>query len=160
MSYFYRDYDDNTNTDQNISGTEFIELVDACFQYSCEFSILIMREVLDKFLTSDPKPIRTGSTNYEDCWIALYYDCNQETKDFLLRIHPSMFPDDEAFYSEKSIWDLTFYRRDKSVFMWSETHEGVCALRPALNEDVSYIVAHKGWYWLDGDSWYIVHLEW
>jgi len=41
--------------------------------------------------------------------------------------------------------NISFFREDESLFMYSCTHEGYCVLTPREDEDIAQLTAYKAW---------------
>ena len=145
--YYFTDYNDATREDLCIKGEDYKQLVQVCFQHAVMFSFAISKGLQGK-VKGAPKPIFCQphrDTAYNG-WrqYVYYYPCTEETKEFLLRTVDDFF----AWLYRGDYCnpeDLTFYREDRSIFFWSETHEGVCALLNRAGEDVSSIIKQRGW---------------
>lgn len=149
--YYFVDYDDDEREDLFIKGDDYKQLIHVCCQYSTMFSLAITKN-LQGMVIGAPKPIFCqphreaefgGMRQY-----VYYYSCTEESKRFLLSAVDELF----SWFDigdQHNPEDLTFYREDRSIFFWSETHEGVCALLNREEEDVSSVVKQRGWKYTD-----------
>ena len=154
MSYYFVDYDDYTSQDLTINGKDYNDLITTCFDYCEEFSLSFVsvqsiESLNEQFLPYkiENLPITDGIRN-----VKAYYKCNDKNKEALLTICKDFFD----WVSHRGRYlpeDLMFYRNDSSIFLWSETHEGVCAILNRENENISKIIENKGWIaYSPGDS--------
>lgn len=123
-----------------IRASAFLELLRVCCKNSAYFSLLHYVQQSEEKL---PLPIyRKAFLPHTLC--KCFYSCNEKTVSLLHSIEDDLFEwvrFDEPVKPE----NLTFYRQDGTVFFWSETHEGVCAMFPRGREDVSVLLAQGGW---------------
>ena len=165
--YIYVDWDDdNPSAELDIQGEQYERLIDICFHHCSYFSLNENRsgvmfdlpeKELEVWLEQLSSPIRKKH---------LFF-CSYEAKQYLLRKVNSLFSWITWGTHNRDIKegilpeDLCFYRSDGSVFLWSETHEGICVICSKPEEDVSDIVSSEGWREVfDGDYFGVpVHLE-
>ncbi len=155
--YIFHDWDDDDpSAELDIQGDHYKRLITLCFSYCHYFSLSenqfgkidLPKGILKAF--SEQQPALHSKKHV--------FFCSQEAKLFLLQKVNSFFPwltlEQRKRGSEKVIHpeDLCFYRKDGSVFLWSETHEGICVICPKHKEDVSSIICFPGWHDLkDGE---------
>ena len=163
--FIFTDWDDkDPSAELDIKGERYERLIEVCFRFCSYFSLnenrlggvpdlpeLVMKNQLS--LSSDPK----GKTH-------LFF-CSSEAKQLLLQKVDSIFswftwdgtPNQEGGVLPE---DLCFYRKDGSLFFWSQTHEGICILCPRPEEDVSGLLSMEGWREIhDGDISGLASLE-
>ena len=140
--YYFQDWDDETMENLSIADEDYAMLIDLCFQYASSFSL--------SFLSHQFQEANFPLTPYQvddlPCGkFCCYFKCSDDTKRFLKeRVHDFfgwLYTLDPSLPE-----DLTFYRNDSSIFLWSETHEGICALFPHNDEDISACISKRGWH--------------
>ena len=145
--YYFVDYDDNKKEDLYIKGDDYRQLIHVCCQYSTMFSLAIT-ENLRGTVNGAPRPIFCQAHREAESGglrqYVYYYPCTENTKKFLLTAVDDLFSWVDRL-EQHNPEDLTFYREDRSIFFWSETHEGVCALLNRAGEDVSSVIKQRGW---------------
>ncbi len=144
--YYFMDYDDITETDLTISGSDYIQLINVCFRYSTTLSLCFPSlELANKFSKKTEMLCYTISENSDlNRKYKCYFPCSDLMKELLLSNVNDLF-DWVQHDGKGNPEDLTFYREDGSVFLWSETHEGICVLCNHMQENVSLIVSKNGW---------------
>lgn len=146
--YCFSDYDDMLEKDYAIKGEAYTQMIDVCFRYAAMFSLTTtknhpaMISEAPQSIFSQPHIEKKVSGGSRDT--VHFFHCSEQAKRFLLTFSDDLFlwVDYEKPHRPE---DLVFYREDGSVFFWSETHEGVCALINRENEDVSTVVSQPGW---------------
>lgn len=147
MTYSFYDTDifNTCNEEYDISGDDYLELLKLCEKYCCYFSLLFGEdskyiELFKPFRLPYDDMLRNVSYCM-DC-IPMYFPITEETIKLLMSVSDSIF----GFpYKHKTTADLTFYRRDKTIFLSSTTHDGVCTLTPIENENVENIISNELW---------------
>ena len=146
--YCFSDYDDMLEKDCAIKGDAYTQIINVCFRYAVMFSLTTTKKH-PAMVSEAPPPIfsqphynKGVSGGFRDT--VYFFSCSEQAKTFLLSFTDDLFSwvDYEKPHRPE---DLVFYREDGSVFFWSETHEGVCALINRENEDVSAVVSQPGW---------------
>lgn len=137
-------WDDNEKG-LTISGERYIELINICFLYSSFFSLSFDCVKTEREVFGDMNSI--CKIEYHDSPPTTYrsfYKCTDHTKEILINYVNSLFEwtINPFRYNPE---DLIFYRNDGSVFFWSMTHEGICAIYNRPYEDVSKLVLDEGW---------------
>lgn len=145
----------------DICGQEYINLITSCFQYSSYFS-LSAPAIYDSNLCAkyydipDLRPfLKFEYSTLQDVYygtlytphptmIRVYYCC-KDTQKALLTYHKTLFSWDAFGCDSKSPEDLTFFRKDGTVFMQQLSHEGECMLYPRAGENVDKIVQTGSW---------------
>lgn len=139
--------DANPDAEPDIRGKDYEVLINLCFRYCRYFSLSKNRPGAHIDFSEEPLkevPIHPGEENKQ------YFFCSDDARSFLLQKESSVFswmtwgeilPGTEVLPE-----DLCFYREDGSVFFWSATHKGVCALCPKPGEDVSGLLSLGGWF--------------
>lgn len=143
MGIRFFDYDDVTDHDIIIRGKSFRVLLDICFQYSNEFSFLFYetnnREFaeLDAHLTRKviKPPYLQDLYPTVQQWIK-FYKCCEESKRAILNLTDDFWALSGALDLQNPE-DLTFYRKDRSVFFSSSSHQGYGTFYPRKDEDIS-----------------------
>jgi hypothetical protein len=156
MKFYY--YDEGLrerlgeNTD--ISGKEYISLIDSCFRYSAFFSF---RRYQHSILDWTPEPASFPNEN-DLCFVSMLseksvdllyvFRCNERTKGFLKSYTKGL----QYWYDQQMVYgplnmpeDLCFYRADGSVLFCSQTHEGDIWLFLNDDEDFSSNTSQSGW---------------
>ena len=147
--YYYYDYDDYNNEDISIEGNDYIDLIETCFRFSSYFSFSFSSKIIEKGVVAQLVPFKQENVTHSSALeFRCYYECTDESKRLLLTHVNSLF-DWIQHDGHDNPEDLTFYREDGSVFFWSETHEGCCAIYNDTDEDVSSVVKNRGWYYQD-----------
>ena len=144
--FYFLDYDDGCRMDLTIAGQDYIDLIMTCFRYSSFFSLAFASEEIEQRVMSSISPFRR-QVLYEGKYrrkFCCFYWCTDKAKQFLLTTATDLFEWIE-FDDHNNPEDLVFYRDDDSVFFWSETHEGICALCNHAGEDVSVVTSKAGW---------------
>ena len=151
-SFFERDFFSNDGNCY-FSEEHYAALLAFCFQKSSVFSLQYATETqltreMSKWEIDNPNyPYQneTKPTNRH------YYCANNLTHTFLLSISTSIF---DFYYSLTHEYpeDLVFYRKDGSVLLDSIAHEGECNIYPNSAEDVSQIIMHGHWMYMEGGS--------
>ena len=154
--YYFRDFDDDMG-DVQIAGAEYSALIKLCCIHSeygsLTFTSQEQAKHFSKFLCIDKiEPINNVKERRK---YRGYFRNSTETEQFLCTHVNEIFQwiDFDGYCNPE---DLTFYRKDGSVFFWSETHEGICAIFNQKEEDISSIVSNRGWKYhnpQDGDVW-------
>lgn len=140
--YYFQDWDDETGEELRIADGDYSILIDLCFKYASSFSL--------SFLSHQLQGAGFPLTPYQvdgprDEKVCCHFKCSDEAKRFLKeRVHD--FFGWVYTVDRNTPEDLTFYRNDSSVFLWSQTHEGICALFPHHGEDVSACISKPGWH--------------
>lgn len=150
MPYYFLDYDEETGEERDISAADYCELIDLCFRYSAFFSLSRGWAETDM----SKLPVRAAAhlpecrtlTTKKDLFV---FACTAETKVFLLSCADSVFSWANWGESRNMPEDLCFYRRDGSVFFWSESHEGVCVLANRPDEALSDLPSKEKWRYFD-----------
>ena len=138
--YIFTDWDDIKGVEYDISGQDFRNLVEVCFS-KCAF-VSFKKNNGSNAIPQKAVP-RDGLTLKNPKAVA--YQCTNTLKEYILAHQKAMF--DWTVLSENSdrLEDMTFCRKDGSIFFWSETHEGICALLPNGSDEVASIVNRDGW---------------
>lgn len=143
MEIRFFDYDEITDKDIVIKGKSFRILLDICFKYSNEFSFLFDETNNKKFVELDAHlthKVKKASC-HEDLyptvrqWIK-FYKCCEESKRAILSITDDFWKLNGASDLQNPE-DLTFYRKDRSVFFCSSRHQGYGTFYPRKGEDIS-----------------------
>ena len=143
--YYFRDFDDSIG-DIQIAGAEYSSLIKLCCLHSEYGSMTFTSQeqvrCFSSYLCIDNIELinsAKGRRKYRG-----FFRCSPETERFLLT-HVNEFFQWVDFDGYCNPEDLTFYRKDGSVFFWSETHEGVCALLNRKEENVNSVISNIGW---------------
>ena len=167
------DYEGRGEEEHDITGEDYKELIRTCAKYCDSFAFVSGRDNpypqipldIQKYALDIDTSIKerlgyrkfaislTEMTDYG--WIFHFKVC-PETIDWLLSVSSDIynwyFSDPKNSYPE----DLTFYRKDGSVFFSSVTHEGYCELTVRDDEDVSHIISKDHWLYREpGMMWYM-----
>ncbi len=138
----------------DISGEDYIDLIDTCFKYSSYFSF---RRYNHDIINWTPKPVLYPNTK-DLCFVSILFDgcidlldvfeCNERTLRFLKNYTEGVFywynkntPETPINMPE----DLAFYRGDGSVLLFSMTHEGDVMLFLRDDENFSQNTKKPGW---------------
>lgn len=143
--YEFIDYLVDENADDIYVDEDYRKLLDICQRYSAYFSY-IYHDGVQNIIELQPFVYKefytyhwpgTGKTNYGGIYRIHY--CNIESIEILKRKTRDLLQ-----FIEVPV-DLTFYRKDKSVFMETIAHEGECYLYPRPNENIAGIIQKNGW---------------
>lgn len=161
---YYVFYDTNVfgdcSEELDITSENYKKLLMLCFKYSTSLSFMISGEGIRTIVESLPKKLDEYRIDEDDNVLDVYmrymdgykdircYTACPETYDLVLGINDSLFKWINGRGNKKPE-DLTFYRKDGSVFFSSVIHEGECFLYPRDNEDVSSVVSNGKWYLVD-----------
>lgn len=142
--------DKNPSVELDIYGEQYIRLIDTCFK-NCRYFTLNESRQGTRFDLPEKELDNWPARQYPPLGKTHLYLCSDKTKEYLLSRVDSLFSwitwgtniDEQngGLIPE----DLCFFRSDGSVFLWSETHEGVCVLCPKPDEDVSIVISSEGW---------------
>lgn len=140
--YYFQDWDDETREELRIADEDYSMLIDLCFQYASSFSLSFLSHQLQG--TGFPlAPYQADGPR--DGRVRCYFKCTDDARSFLKERVRDFFG--WVYTLDPNIpEDLTFYRDDSSVFLWSQTHEGICALFPHHDEDISACISRPGWH--------------
>ncbi len=158
MPYFFEEWNWETKEDVEISGEKYINLIEICFKYTDTFSLVFdTLERANNFCGLICERINKVSFGKHRNYLA-YFSCTEKAKRQLCLLTGSFFDLvnswGEKKPEEEKPENLAFYRKDGSVFFWSETHEGMCALYEQEGEDVTDIIKSGNWHIIDKDSPY------
>ena len=159
---YYVFYDTNVLYDcdevYDICKDEYRELLKTCFKYSSYFSFMIAGEGYKNILKNLPAELDKYSIEFDEnfdnvyrrysLWtkeICCYIAC-PETYNLLLSISDSIFKWKTDRMYDRNPEDLTFFRKDGSVFMNSVAHEGECSIYPRPEENITSILSKGNWY--------------
>ena len=145
--HYLRDFDDETMEDISIEAEHYKQLISLCFRYCTHFSLLFRDKSVEDNLMLPTPLYRQNAGKYSNVEYLCFYACSIESQNFLLT-KANLF-DWLDTTTIRSPEDLIFYREDGSVFFWSETHEGICALFERNQEDVAMLVSQRGWVYYD-----------
>lgn len=148
-SYFARDYFLNTGN-YPLAGTHYKCLLQHCFCFSAYVSFSITdpnsEAALEikrwKVKETDGFPAKKN-INSE----SVYYAC-EEIYSVMLSWADDLF---DLCTTKNHVFpeDPAFYRSDGSVFFDSIIHEGECSLYPRNSEDISKVLAHGHWLYMN-----------
>ena len=145
MAYYFLDYNENTMKNLYIKGNDYTDLIELCFKYSQKFSFVFSSLKQVEWLNQ-----KSDIYNYDEIRLSdkirnykVYCECTNENKKILLSNWDNLF--NCLDHTNNNYEDITFYREDESVFFWSETHEGVCAIFNRANENVDEVTSKEGW---------------
>lgn len=154
--YKFYDWDSVANTECDIMGEDYKQLISLCCKYSTTMSVIIKNETesiysqLQKFEISRPPKITYHYSNYglgslSDSQIGVrYYQVCTELCILLQSSFNSIFEWLHGWgYNNPE--DPVFYRNDGSVFFSSIIHEGEITLSPLDAEDTSNITNSVSW---------------
>ena len=143
--YKFIDYLVDENTDDVYVDRDYRKLMDVCQQYSEYFSY-IYHDGVNDIVELKPfiyKQIYTyhwpGTWRTNEGGIYRIYFCNHKSITILKERTRDLF----GFNDVPE--DITFYRKDKSIFMETISHEGECFLFPKPGEDISDVISKNGW---------------
>ena len=168
--FIFRDTDISGFEEYDISDIDYEELILTCSKYCFSFSLrttypnAFFPNGLEKFkiplnyevekVYSHYYAIFTNSPSKSNVFTYLdgidinkyvtHYKITEESIKLIFKISKSLFTMG-CTPEHNRPEDITFFRRDKSVFLKSITHDGICELTPRSNEDVSDIVAKPNW---------------
>jgi len=164
------DYEGRGEEEYDITGEDYKELIRTCAKYCDSFAFVLKNvEALPKELDSFKLPITTDiieQYGYDNAFVPqvqklfvqnepiYHYKVCTEMIEWFLWINDSLY---DWYYVPEKICpeDLTFYRKDGSVFFSSVTHEGYCELTVRDDEDVSHIISKDHWLYREpGMMWY------
>lgn len=144
--YFFRDYDDLNEEDLFISDADYIALIRLCISTCKYFTLSYTNENIAKKINKFLSPIRIRNIDDGNSRLTklCIYECSDDAERFLTTYVNELFEWIE-FEGYNNPEDIAFYREDGSIFFWSETHEGICAIIERDNEDVFNVIAKRGW---------------
>lgn len=151
-TYEFSDTDETGNEEYNLDGEEYRTLIEKCGEYCTVFSLIVTNEksqLLEKLHRLEiPKNenITYEFEHYKNCNLKIkYYMVCRESMGEILSNTKGIFCFINGWgYSNPE--DLTFYRKDGSVFFTSTVHEGECKLFvDDTKEDVSQILSSGVW---------------
>lgn len=152
MTYCFFDTDASGNAEYDITGEEYKTLLEHCCRYSSVFSLYqdnieAIRALEPYRIVVDDKVFHRevhyghyGNTEGK----VIYYRVCEEIYDILTKHCNSLFQWING-WGYHNPTDPIFYREDGSVFLFTRIHEGVAALIPRKNEDVSNIIKNPLW---------------
>ena len=144
--YKFYDTDLNGNADYDIVGEEYEELIDFCCENAHMVSFSYLEESKSKFSKIEDFKIQGKEVSSLQGYKTSYYRICTELCNFLKSTTNSFFA--WTCWKNGKINDmaenLTFFRKDETVLLSSDTHEGKIILRPK-DEDVSKIVSNPLW---------------
>ncbi len=155
VKYRFSDTDETGWDEYDIEGEDYRKLIDTCCQYCSivSFDIYPQYEVAEYLMQIQKHMIKSDDTSrlvsnefglYTTGKDKRYYTVCTELCD-LLKKEENIF---SWYWKEKNPFhfeNLTFYRKDRTVFFESITHEGECYLYAKATEDVSQIVSNQLW---------------
>lgn len=151
MAYKFTDY---TTDSDDIKGADYLELISTCFLNSYYFSLIYFKESrnideldshLIKELYSDEWPGTPGTSHGG---IMKIYKCNYDTER-IIKTHVKSLFSWNTYFGDNNPEDISFYRKDKSIFFYSIIHEGECFIINTGKECVKSIVCKNGWEYQD-----------
>ena len=140
--YRFRDTDDSGWEEYDIAGDRYFELIDLCCKYCCTVSFVVCFSAIDESFFEKIKRFLIKSEYMEEGYETLYYSISPEVADALKNVSNSIF---SWTFVAIGAEDLTFYREDKSIFLKSVTHDGICDIFPREEEDISNIISQGHW---------------
>ena len=139
-------------------GTRYRRLLQACFHYSASVAMCLPVDAnidmlpIASFRRKVTPQIRTqyahiGNFTEEDTdqtntYQLVRYLLVPEVKRFIMNRTDGIF---KWNWENENPEDLTFFRPDGTVFFTVHTREGICALNPEEDEDVSQILRDPRW---------------
>ena len=150
MYVFFSWDDTDPAAELDIRGEQYIRLIDVCFQF-CSYFTLNESRAGTFFDLPDKELDHWPAQQYPPVGKTHLFFCSGKAKDYLQNKVGSLFSwfsweaSNQGKKERLLPEDLCFYRSDGSIFLWSETHEGICALLPKDEEDVSSIISSVGW---------------
>lgn len=157
--YVFTGWDDNDpSVEMDIRGEEYKRLIETCYCRCRYFTLNENRPDTVFDLPEKELEITTLQDRRPIGYRHLYF-FSEKAKQYLMNKVDSLFSWitwGTEYQGQKGGLlpeDLCFYRSDGSVFLWSETHEGICALCPRPGEDVSAIISSGGWHENTGNVW-------
>lgn len=156
--YKFFDTDSYGNMEFDISGQDYIQLLEICFKYSSTMSMLIDKRrlagdsrllELEKHrlpLTDTVKGVY-GHYPFSDMdsfdamspYEIRHYSLNPHTRPVISSITCSLFTW-MCGWEFMNPTDPAFYRNDGSVFFSSIIHEGECTIMPKESEDIGMVL--------------------
>ncbi len=153
MVYYFFDTDSTGNEEYDIKGEEFSLLLNTCLKYSTVLSLYYEGHVtpikeLEPYRISVNQELFKKHKRYghyrlpEDAII--YYRVCEDVIEIMKKRCSNIFG---WLYGWGYVnpMDPIFYRSDGSVFFTSLVHEGVIALNPKEDEDVSELTSNPLW---------------
>lgn len=151
MAYDFIGYDYSYENDEDIDikGERYQQLIDVCLRYSTYFSLVYCEESMPIKDLDDNLFISTMTNHWPGTWSGDYYKiglyrCNPAT-DKLLKTHVNSLFSWVYHGGNHNPEDLTFYRNDKSVFLYTVAHEAMATLLERPAEDIQEIISVGGW---------------
>lgn len=148
-----------------LAGDNFLSLLDICFAYSEYFSLIINRDNKYKIMDlSDilveerlflPSKVEKEKVDTQITYIQ-FYRIDAKAKSLILKISDDFWKF-VWWWGNRNPEDLTFYRKDSSVFMRSIAHEGKAIINPLPSEDLSPIFTFLPEYYISPENdWQLV----
>lgn len=162
MAYVFLTSDDL----EDIIDDNYIQFITLCCKYS-EYFALAYGDSVEKVALLEPFCHRSKkatewpgmkSTTPIDYVI---YKVTEYSKQILISYVPSLFSWDYHFGGHEPE-DLAFYRKDKSVFAYSISHEGFCVINNHKDEDIHTLTdtPNFGWDRARGKYDQLLNHEW
>ena len=151
--YYFKWTDNETHTEEyDMSGQDYINLLDTCFKYSQFFFFHYNKFeiIIPEWLNDYTVPVSNipAVQNYQYCY-ALNSMCiilNEKTIEWIRNVTDSMLSW-VCTRNCKNPEDPVFLRDDLSLFFWSESHEGFFRIYVKDGEDINDIL--KTGLWVD-----------
>lgn len=151
MAYDFIGYDYSYENDEDIDiqGERYLQLIDVCFRYSTCFSLVYQEKSmsikeLNENLVMSKMTNNWPGTRATDYYKIGLYRCNTMTKN-LLKSHVNSLFSWVSYWGNNNPEDLTFYRSDKSVFLYTVAHEAMATLLERPTENIQEIISVGGW---------------
>ena len=156
---FY-DTDATGQEEYDISGTQYYELLHTCFKYCTTVAVIVFPWFSGSLeLWEDYRiPINENVVSVFSHYGASLLENEGRTDSYEIRhykldalLQKKILEHTDRMFNWTSAWgnnnpdDISFFRKDGSVFFSSIIHEGECTLFPKANEDVEGIVTSGNW---------------
>lgn len=159
--FTFYDTDSAGQAEYDISGAEYIELLEVCFRHSYTFSLLLdLRECktalplvsIERYRIPVTENVRRVYAHY-----GLFErdtHCGYEIRHYILceDVKNAVRDVADSIYKWICGWGYTnptdpaFYRKDGSVFFCSVIHEGVCTLSATDEENIDAVIQGSMWH--------------
>jgi len=150
IEYQFYDTDESGAADFDISGAEYTNLLNKCFEYCGVLSFFVrsanvsLPAELEAYRIPVTPTIARSYERYRDSGEVRAYHLSPQNKHSIFAITDSMFSWIDG-WEHHNPEDPIFYRADSSIFLSSIIHEGLLVLSPRDEEDVSSIINNPNW---------------
>ena len=151
-TFFDRDYYRNSG-EQWISGEHFETLLAKCFLYSKYVALTggCNKQLLQLMKTWQVNDLCADFLQKNRQYTGRVFYANEETHRIVSAYLTNLFEDDQ-YWTEPVVGDITFLREDLTCLFETILHEGECSLYLHEDEDFSDVVCQEGWLLINGEG--------